>query len=106
MALEFTDANFEQEVLNSNKVTLVDLWAEWCGPCRAMSPVIDELHEEYQGRAQVGKLNVDLNEQVPTQYRVRGIPTFLIFKDGELKDKVVGAVGKQALKDKIEALLV
>ena len=105
MAYEFSDASFQTEVLGSDKVTLVDLWAEWCGPCKMMNPVIAELSEEYEGRAVIGKLNVDDNPNVPTQYNVRGIPTFLIFKNGELKDKVVGAQTKQVLKDKIEALL-
>ncbi|MBK8426372.1 MAG: thioredoxin [Lewinellaceae bacterium] len=105
MAYEFSDASFQTEVIGSDKVTLVDLWAEWCGPCKMMTPVIDELSTEYEGRAVIGKLNVDDNPNVPTEYNVRGIPTFLIFKNGELKDKVVGAQTKQVLKDKIEALL-
>ncbi len=105
MAHEFSDATFQAEVIDSGKVTIVDLWAEWCGPCRMMSPVIEELATEYEGRAIVGKLNVDDNPEVPTNYNVRGIPTFLIFKGGELKDKVVGAQTKKALQDKIEALL-
>ena len=105
MAYEFSDASFQTEVIGSDKVTLVDLWAEWCGPCKMMTPVIDELSTEYEGRAVIGKLNVDDNPNVPTEYNVRGIPTFLIFKNGELKDKVVGAQTKQVLKDKIDALL-
>ena len=105
MAYEFSDATFETEVLGSNKVTLVDLWAEWCGPCKAMTPVVEELSAEYDGKAVIGKLNVDDNPEVPMQYNVRGIPTFLLFKNGELKDKVVGATTKQALKERIDALL-
>jgi thioredoxin 1 len=105
MAQEFTDATFKTEVLGSEKVTLIDLWAEWCGPCRMMTPVIEELSSEYAGRAVIGKLNVDENPEVPTNYNVRGIPTFLIFKGGELKEKVVGAQTKKFLQDKIEALL-
>ncbi|MCC6413406.1 MAG: thioredoxin [Saprospiraceae bacterium] len=105
MAREFTDASFETEVLKSDKVTLIDLWAEWCGPCRQMTPVIDELFKEYEGRAVIGKLNVDDNPEVPTTYNVRGIPTFLVFKNGELKDKIVGVQSKQALQAKIDALL-
>ncbi|HMX40427.1 MAG TPA: thioredoxin [Saprospiraceae bacterium] len=105
MAYEFSDANFQSEVIDSGKVTVVDLWAEWCGPCRMMTPVIEELAKEYEGRAVIGKLNVDDNPDVPTQYNVRGIPTFLIFKGGELKDKVVGAQTKMALQSRIEALL-
>jgi len=105
MAYEFTDANFKQEVLQNDKVTLIDLWAEWCGPCRMMTPVVEELAKEYKDRVVVGKLNVDDNPEVPTQYNVRGIPTFLLFKNGELKEKIVGAQSKKFLQDKIEAHL-
>jgi thioredoxin 1 len=105
MAHEFSDATFQKEVLESDKVVLIDLWAEWCGPCRMMTPVIEELSKEYEGKAVVGKLNVDDNPKTPTDYNVRGIPTFLIFKKGELKDKVVGAVTKQALKEKLDAMM-
>lgn len=105
MAYQFSDANFQSEVIDSGKITVVDLWAEWCGPCKMMNPIIDELSHEYEGRVVVGKLNVDDNPNIPTNYGVRGIPTFLIFKGGELKDKVVGAQTKKALQDKIEALL-
>jgi thioredoxin 1 len=105
MALEFTDATFQKEVLENDKVTLIDLWAEWCGPCRLMTPVVDELATQYQDRVTVGKLNVDDNPEVPTNYNVRGIPTFLIFKNGELKEKIVGAQTKQYLQNKIEAYL-
>jgi thioredoxin 1 len=105
MAYQFSDANFQSEVIESGKVTIVDLWAEWCGPCKMMNPVIEELSKEYEGRAVIGKLNVDDNPNVPTNYGVRGIPTFLIFKGGELRDKVVGAQTKKVLQDKIEALL-
>jgi thioredoxin 1 len=101
MAHVFTDANFEAEAIKSDKLVVVDLWAEWCGPCKMMGPVIDELAKEYDGKALVGKLDVDSNSEVPTKYNVRGIPTFLFFKDGELVDKLVGAVGKKALEDKI-----
>ncbi len=105
MAHEFSDATFQKEVLESDKVVLIDLWAEWCGPCRMMTPVIEELSKEYEGKAVVGKLNVDDNPKTPTDYNVRGIPTFLIFKKGELKDKVVGAVTKQTLKEKLDAMI-
>lgn len=105
MAYEFTDSNFQQEVLQSDKVTLIDLWAEWCGPCRMMSPVVEDLANEYKDRAVVGKLNVDDNPEVPTNYNVRGIPTFLLFKNGELKEKIVGMQTKQYLQGKIEAHL-
>lgn len=105
MANEFTDASFQTEVLGSEQVTVVDFWAEWCGPCKMMTPVIDELSTEYAGKAVIGKLNVDDNPEVPMNYNVRGIPTFLFFKNGELKDKIVGATTKQAIKDKIEAFM-
>ncbi|MBK8967876.1 MAG: thioredoxin [Saprospiraceae bacterium] len=105
MAFEFTDGNFQQEVLQNDKVTLIDLWAEWCGPCRLMSPVVEELANDYKDRAVVGKLNVDDNPETPMQYNVRGIPTFLLFKNGELKEKIVGAQSKKTLQDKIDALL-
>jgi thioredoxin 1 len=105
MAHTFTDASFQTEVLDSDKVTLIDLWAEWCGPCRAMTPIVDQLSTEFEGKAVVGKLNVDANPEVPTNYSVRGIPTFLLFKNGELKEKIVGMQTKQVLHDKINALL-
>ena len=103
MAYEFSDANFQTEVIGSDKLTVVDLWAEWCGPCKMMTPVVEALSMEYEGRAVIGKLNVDDNPEVPTQFNVRGIPTFLIFKNGELKEKIVGAQTKDFLKSKIEA---
>jgi thioredoxin 1 len=105
MAYEFTDASFTAEVLEKEQLTVVDLWAEWCGPCKIMTPVVEELAAEYAGKAVIGKLNVDDNPEVPTTYNVRGIPTFLIFKNGELRDKIVGATTKQALKEKIEAYM-
>lgn len=105
MAYEFTDANFQTEVIGSDKVTLIDLWAEWCGPCRQMAPLVEELAKDYEGRAVIGKLDVTDNPEVPSKYNVLGIPTFLIFKNGELKDKVVGMTSKKSLADKIESLL-
>jgi len=105
MAFEFTDGNFQKEVIQGDKVTLIDLWAEWCGPCRLMSPVVEELANDYKDRAVIGKLNVDDNPETPMQYNVRGIATFLLFKNGELKEKVVGAQSKQTLQNKIDALL-
>ncbi len=101
MALKITDSNF-QELVNTPQVTVIDLWAEWCGPCRMMGPIVDELANELEGKAQIGKLNVDENPTVPTKYNVRGIPTFLIFKEGQLVDKVVGAVSKPVLEAKIK----
>ncbi len=105
MAYEFNDGNFKSEVLETEKVVLVDLWAEWCGPCKAMGPIVDELATEFEGKAVIGKLNVDDNPNTPTEFSVRGIPTFLIFKDGTLQERLVGTQTKQMLKDKIDALL-
>jgi thioredoxin 1 len=102
MALEITDVNFD-EIIAKDQVTLVDLWAEWCGPCRAMGPIIDELHTEYAGKAQIGKMNVDDNPVVPSKFNVRGIPTFLIFKNGELVDKLVGGMPKAMMAQKLES---
>lgn len=105
MAHLITDATFEQEVMQSDKVTLIDLWAEWCGPCKLMNPIIDELSTQYSGRAVIGKLNVDENPKTPTVYGVRGIPTLLLFKGGELKEKFVGAQSKTFLEAKINSYL-
>lgn len=103
MAKQFTDSNFDAEVLKSDKPVLVDLWAEWCGPCRMLTPIIEELHAEYDGKAIIGKLNVDENPEVSAKYGVRSIPTLLIFKNGELVDKQVGVVPKSALAKKLDA---
>ena len=105
MAYELSDASFKSEILETGKVAVVDLWAEWCGPCRQMTPIVDELADEFDGRALVGKLNVDDNPETPVNYGVRGIPTFLIFKDGELKERLVGTQTKKVLQEKLEALL-
>ena len=93
-----TDANFEQEVLNSDTPVLVDFWAEWCGPCKAIAPVVDELAEEYEGKVKFTKLDVDSNPQTPMSYGIRGIPALLIFDGGSVAKQVVGAVPKSALK--------
>jgi thioredoxin 1 len=105
MALEFSDSNFEQEVLNSETPVLVDFWAEWCGPCRMIGPIVEELSGEYQGKIKVGKLNIDHNPNTPMSYGIRSIPTLLVFKNGELVDKVVGAVPKSSISAKLEAQL-
>ena len=105
MALELTDSNFEELVLKSDKPAMVDLWAEWCGPCRMVGPLVEQLSEEYKDRAVIGKIDVDSNPQTSINYGVRNIPTILFFKGGELVDKQVGAVPKQVLADKLEALL-
>lgn len=104
MALEFTDANFEELVIKSGKPVIVDLWAEWCGPCRMLTPIVEEMAKEYEGRAVIGKLNVDDNPEVTAKYGVRNIPTVLFFKGGEVADKQVGAVPKSALVGKLEKL--
>jgi thioredoxin 1 len=95
--MEFTDQNFEQEVLKSDKPVLVDFWAEWCGPCRLVAPTVDALAGEYVGRAKVGKLNVDENQSVTSRYNIRGIPTLLLFKNGEIAQQWVGATSKDAI---------
>ena len=105
MAVEFTDANFEEQVLKSDKPVLVDFWAEWCGPCRMVGPVVEELSNDYSGKAVVGKVNVDQNPGVAAKYGIRSIPTILFFKNGEVVDKSVGAVPKAALADKLNAAL-
>lgn len=105
MALELTDANFEETVLNSDKPVLVDFWAVWCGPCKVVGPVVDEVAEDYADRAVVGKVNVDLNSAVSAQFGIRSIPTLLFFKNGQVVDKIVGAVPKATLSAKLDALL-
>ncbi len=105
MVIDLTDTNFEEKVLKSDKPVLVDFWAEWCGPCRMVAPVIDELAEEYKGKAVFGKVNVDNNTQVASQFGIRNIPTILFFKDGSVVDKQVGAVPKPVLASKIDNLL-
>jgi len=105
MALEITDANFEQLVLKSDKPVLVDFWAEWCGPCRMVGPVVDELAKEYEGKAVIGKVNVDTNPEISTKFGIRNIPALLFFKNGEVVDKQIGAVPKSTLADKLKKQL-
>ncbi|MGE3845111.1 MAG: thioredoxin [Vicinamibacterales bacterium] len=98
----FTDTNFETDVLNSGKPVLVDFWAEWCGPCRMLAPTVDALAGELDGRLVVGKLNVDENPSVPMRYNIRGIPTLLLFKGGNVVESVVGLQDKNSLKRLLE----
>ena len=105
MALELTDSNFEEIVLKSDKPVLVDFWAEWCGPCRMVGPVIDELSDDFEGKAIIGILNVASNQISADKYGVRSIPTVLLFKDGEMISKQVGVAPKQTYEDAINSAL-
>lgn len=105
MAFELTDANFKDEVLEKNGIAVVDFWAEWCGPCRMIGPIIEELSEDFKGKALIGKVDVDTNSEISMKYGIRSIPTILILKDGEVVDTQVGVTTKQALAEKIEAHL-
>lgn len=105
MAFEFTDSNFQENVLDKKGVAVVDFWAEWCGPCRLIAPIIEELSGEYAEKALIGKLDVDNNPEVAMKYSIRSIPTILILKDGEVVDKHVGTTTKANLEQKISAHL-
>ncbi len=105
MALEITDANFEELVLKSEKPVVVDFWAAWCGPCRMVGPIFDQISEEYEGKAIVGKVDVDANQEFAAKYGVRNIPTVLVFQNGEVVGRQVGVAPKNAYTDAIDALL-
>jgi thioredoxin 1 len=105
MALEITDANFEELVTNADKPVMIDFWAVWCGPCRMIAPIVEEMSKEYEGKAVIGKVDVDSNPGVATKYGIRNIPTVLFVKGGEIVDKQVGAAPKQAFTAKLDALL-
>lgn len=105
MALEFTDANFAELAEKSDKPVIIDLWAEWCGPCRMVGPIVEEIAKEYEGKAVIGKLDVDSNPLTTSKFGVRNIPTILFMKNGEVVDKQVGAVPKSVLVGKLEKLL-
>ena len=105
MALEITDSSFQEVVLQSDKPVLVDFWAPWCGPCRMLSPVIEQLHNEFEGKAVIGKVNVDDNQQTAVEYGIRSIPTLLFFKNGELVDRLTGVFPKEVIAEKLSAHL-
>ena len=105
MALEITDSSFKELVLDSDKPVLVDFWAVWCRPCQMLAPVIDELSQDFEGKAVVGKVDVDNNQEVSVQYGIRNIPTLLIFKNGEVVDKIVGVNPKSVIAEKLSAHL-
>jgi thioredoxin 1 len=106
MAFQFTDANFQETAIDNKGITVVDFWAQWCGPCRAITPIIEELSTTYDGKALIGKVDVDDNAELSAKFGIRSIPTILIMKNGEVVDTIVGAPSKQVLVDKIEAQLV
>ncbi|MCH7549797.1 MAG: thioredoxin [Candidatus Krumholzibacteriota bacterium] len=103
--IEFTDANFSAEVLEADVPVLVDFWAPWCGPCKMIAPMVEEISNEYAGKVKVGKLNTDDNQTVASQYGVMSIPTLMIFKNGEVVERIVGAQPKEALTGKLESVL-
>ena len=100
--VELTDSNFDSDVLKSPDAVLVDFWAAWCGPCRALAPVVDEIATQYRGRLKVGKMDVDKNNATPQRYGVRGFPTLLLFKNGQVKEQIVGYVGKDVIAKAID----
>ena len=105
MAQEFKDASFEEDVLKSDTPVLVDFWAPWCGPCRMLAPTVDAISEEYAGKVKVGKVNTDENPQIATQHQINSIPTLMIFKGGEVVERLVGAIPKEKITEKLDAHL-
>jgi thioredoxin 1 len=103
--VEITDTNFEDTVLKADKPVLLDFWAVWCGPCRAIAPVVEEIADEYDGRAVIGKIDVDNNRDTAIKFGIQAIPTLLLMKNGEIADRIVGAVDKNSIKQKLDALL-
>lgn len=105
MAMEFKDASFDEDVLKSETPVLVDFWAPWCGPCRMLAPTVDAISEEYEGKVKVGKVNTDENPQIATQHQINSIPTMMIFKGGEVVERLVGALPKEKITEKLDAHL-
>ena len=103
--IEFTDNGFESDVIKAGTPVLVDFWAEWCGPCKMIGPIVEEIANEYAGRIKVGKMNIDLNPVVPPQFGIRSIPSLLIFKDGAVSDQIVGAVPKNNITEVLDRVL-
>ena len=103
--IEFTDDNFDTEVLKSDLPVLVDFWAEWCGPCKMIAPIVEEIAGDYAGKVKVGKVNVDFNNQVAMQYGIRGIPALLVFKDGSVANQIVGAVPKNNITQILDEVI-
>jgi len=104
--MTITDDNFDEEVIKSDKPVLIDFWAAWCGPCKMIAPIVEELVDEYEGKAKIGKLDVDNNQQTAIKFGVRSIPTILIFKDGKLKDTIIGAVPKGQIVQRLNSAIV
>jgi len=103
--VEVTDGNFQDMIMEAEKPALVDFWAVWCGPCRAVAPIVEEIAEEYDGRAVIAKMDVDQNKEIATQFGIQAIPTLLLVKDGQIADRIVGVVDKKSLAARLDALL-